>query len=201
MYLLVVLIVAIGIPKAGNAEAPEGNSSGTLTLCLRTDLGGTVQKGVVSIYSEVTKSVVIQQRPIEDGARVQLPYGKYTLSLNSDFISDVTRTVSINKPENLLVLSGQFELPEASPETASVGIETPGIMSCTKSQLIWVKLVGVFSTAIYEAPLRKNGEASFVVDHGMYTVIVVDGTAIRALETFNTFGPVTLVHPKVKPCP
>jgi hypothetical protein len=196
--LLAFAFIAAAVPYATSRTGVE---TGDLSVYVVSTLGGPLPAGTLSVRSE--SGDIVYSGAIKGQRTIRLPYGEYTISFDADFIEPVSRKVSIHGRERFLVLGTDMEqtvldIPHG-PVTVSVRVRPAD--ACAPGNLLWAKLVGVFSDFAVEQRIGQGGYALFEpVQVGKYVLVVVDGDRIRAAQVLTTKGEVTTVQVALSAC-
>lgn len=182
------------------AQSDELKTS-VLTVLITTPSGGKTSSGALSIRS--TNGSTVFSTTTAEGATVRIPYGEYVITFGGEFLADIQRAVSVNRPDCFVVLAAEMsyivlDLPH-DPVSVSIKIESPS--SCTPGGLLWARLIGVYSSHLVERRIASGGYALFEpLSPGTYAVLIVDGEQVRAFRTIRTWGPVTVVTIPLSSC-
>ena len=177
----------------------ERERQGVLTILLSDYLGSRLVGKVVIIGTDGSK---VYDQTVDSVSRVQLPYGTYTVSLDHDVMVPVNRTVTIDRNEVFLILPTRLGSNDAGlndPTTVSIRVRPN--KSCSGNEILWAKLVGVFSDYSAVNAISANGFALFDrVFYGQYLLIIVDGDQVRATKLIDPKGKLTNIDVELTGC-
>ena len=172
-----------------------------VTVKIVDNRGAAIPSGTLSIRSG--DGAAIYSAQVRSTVSLDLPYGRYVVSFETEFFRPVRREVTINQREELIVLATHMDrvVLDVRHDPISVSLHvTPGT-ACSDDGILWARLVGVFSDYSAVRRVSPMGFALFEpVEFGTYTVLIVDGSAVRATKIFDTTRSVTVVDVPLSEC-
>lgn len=193
-----MLVAVWMLASAENASCQE--MKGILNVKL-TNFGGVqLPTGRLSIRSN--KGEVLYSESVSGSARVELPYGEYTVSFEAEFIQKAERRVSVDHRDGFLVLASEMtsvvlDVP-SSPVAITVRASSPD--ACKAGDMMWAKLIGVFRDYTVERPLKSGMTLFDPIAPGDYVLLILDGERVRSMKVIRTSGPLTSSNPVLDDC-
>ena len=142
----------------------------------------------------------IYDAPVEGEVVLHLPYGKYPILYSSRAFEPVSRSIVVNRPEQLVVLPlalshfvGLADGKDVGPDPVAIHAKVQPVTSCLAGRPLWAKIVGVYSDYIEVRKIQPDGSVLFDgLDDGLYVFMVLDGNRLRSTQTVTAVGKVTL---------
>jgi hypothetical protein len=186
VWVVIFLLIELLHPRivaSGQAKGKVPTKTATVSVLVTDTFGMPLPTARI----EMRRLEGRKELPIEIAGSTarDVPYGIYRISAELSGFRIDSRTVEVDQPVKWFMLAlalGEIEGP--STRDLRGRIESP---TGTFEQ-VWVKLVGIYSHTIREAPVNEKGH--FVIDdvqRGAYLIIILEPGRVLKVQQFGHF--------------